>query len=94
MESFAYLLSVYHIPPDFLPVDGNLINGVIPFNCTLAPRGTPCNNEGVPVAEFKLKARKIPLLRLVNAGGNGNQKFSIEDHELTVIANGFVCIQQ
>ncbi|KAI0479944.1 multicopper oxidase-domain-containing protein [Xylaria cf. heliscus] len=91
-EYFSYLLSVYHIPPDFLPVDSNLINGKMPFNCSLATEGSSCKTDDVTRSVFFFQPGKTHLLRLVNTGGNGNQKFSIDNHKLTVIANDFVPI--
>ncbi|KAI6080584.1 multicopper oxidase-domain-containing protein [Hypoxylon rubiginosum] len=92
-EYFSYLLSVYHIPPDFLPIDNNLINGRMPFNCSLASSNAPCTAEGVTYSKFHFETGKTHLLRLINVGGNGNQKFSIDDHDLVVVANDFVPIQ-
>ncbi|KAI1407191.1 multicopper oxidase-domain-containing protein [Hypoxylon sp. FL1857] len=89
-EYFSYLLSVYHIPPDFLPIDNNLINGKMPFDCSLASPGIPCIQEGIIHDKFYFEAGKTYLLRLINAGGNGNQKFSIDNHDLVVISNDFV----
>ncbi|RYP58912.1 hypothetical protein DL770_010328 [Monosporascus sp. CRB-9-2] len=92
-EYFSYLLAVYHIPPDFLPVDNNLINGKMPFDCTLAPGDAPCNAEAADLAKFRFETGKTHLLRLINAGGAGTQKFSIDGHDLVVIANDFVPVK-
>lgn len=92
-EYFSYLLAVYHIPPDFLPIDNNLINGLMPFNCSLDTDGTPCNSTGAQMAKFHFEDGKTHLLRLINPGGAGNQKFSIDNHELVVIANDFVPVK-
>ncbi|KAI1372861.1 multicopper oxidase-domain-containing protein [Hypoxylon crocopeplum] len=88
-EYFSYLLSVYHIPPNFLPVDNNLINGRMPFNCSLISTDIPRTSDGISHSKFTFKTGKIHLLRLINAGGNGNQKLSIDNHKLTIIANDF-----
>ncbi|KAI1380751.1 multicopper oxidase-domain-containing protein [Hypoxylon crocopeplum] len=89
-DYFSYLLALYHIPADFLPLDNNLINGRMPFNCSLNETG--CNTDKANIAQFQFETGKTHLLRLVNAGGTGNQKFSIDDHDLVVIANDFVPI--
>ena len=67
----------------------NLINGKGNFNCSLITDGTPCTpNAGL--SKFKFTAGKTHRLRLINAGAEGIQKFSIDNHILTVIANDFV----
>lgn len=45
------------------------------------------------MAKFQFQAGKTHLLRLINAGGSGSQKFSIDDHELTVVANDFTLVE-
>ncbi|KAI1759502.1 multicopper oxidase-domain-containing protein [Hypoxylon sp. FL1150] len=84
----GYLLSVYHIPPDFLPIDNNLINGKMPFNCSLASSVVSCNLDGVIHSKFYFKTGKTHLLRLINAGGHGSQKFSIDNHDLVTVTLG------
>ena len=72
--------------------DNNLINGKMEFNCSLVTDGTPCqNNAGL--SKFKFTPGKKHRLRLINAGAEGLQKFSIDNHTLTVMANDFVPIQ-
>lgn len=71
--------------------DNNLINGKNNFNCSSVTAGdtTPCvSNAGV--SKFKLTYGKTHRLRLVNTGSEGTQRFSIDGHTLTVIANDFV----
>lgn len=52
----------------------------------------PCtSNAGL--SKFRFTAGKIHRLRLINAGTEGLQRFSIDNHEMTVIANDFVSIQ-
>lgn len=70
----------------------NLINGKMDYNCSLVTNGTPCtNNAGL--SKFEFKTGKTHRLRLINAGAEGTQKFSIDGHKMTVIANDFVPIQ-
>jgi hypothetical protein len=63
------------------------------FNCSTKAAGdnTPCtNNAGI--SKFKFTTGKTHRLRLINAGSEGIQRFSIDGHNLTVIANDFVPI--
>ena len=70
----------------------NLINGKMDYNCSLVTDGTPCtNNAGL--SKFQFTTGKTHRLRLINAGAEAIQKFSIDGHKLTVIANDFVPIQ-
>ena len=70
----------------------NLINGKMDYNCSLVTDGTPCtNNAGL--SKFKFTTGKKHRLRLINAGGEAIQKFSIDGHTLTIIANDFVPIK-
>ncbi|KAK3363256.1 Cupredoxin [Lasiosphaeria hispida] len=74
--------------------ENNLINGKMNFDCsTVAPGDkTPCvSNAGI--SKFKFKAGKTHRLRLINAGADGVQRFSIDGHTLTVIANDFTPIK-
>lgn len=72
--------------------DNNLINGKMDFDCSTAPAGSQC----VPMAgisKFNFTTGKTHRLRLINAGSEGIQRFSIDNHTLTVMANDFVPIQ-
>ncbi|KAK2029673.1 multicopper oxidase [Colletotrichum zoysiae] len=72
----------------------NLINGKGNFKCSDVDAGdnTKCtNNAGV--SKFKFQTGKTHRLRLINAGAEGTQRFSIDDHTLTVIANDFVPVE-
>ena len=72
--------------------DNNLINGKMDYNCSLVTDGTPCtNNAGL--SKFHFTTGKKHRLRLINAGAEAIQKFSIDQHKLTVIANDFVPIE-
>ena len=75
-----------------LKSDNNLINGKMNFNCSTAPPDTQCtSNAGI--AKFQFKSGKKHRLRLINAGGEGIQRFSIDNHTMTVMANDFVPIK-
>jgi FtsP/CotA-like multicopper oxidase with cupredoxin domain len=74
--------------------DNNLINGKNNFDCTTVASGdkTPCvNNAGI--SKFSFKKGKTHRLRLINAGAEGIQRFSIDGHSMSVIANDFVPIK-
>ena len=69
--------------------DNNLINGKMDFDCSLVKDGTPCTNRA-GLAKFKFTKGKKHRLRLINASAEALQKFSIDNHNMTVIANDFV----
>ena len=72
--------------------DNNLINGKMNYNCSLVTDGTPCvNNAGL--SKFQFQTGKKHRLRLINAGAEAIQKFSIDGHKMTVMANDFVPIE-
>jgi FtsP/CotA-like multicopper oxidase with cupredoxin domain len=75
------------------PSDNNLINGKMTFDCSTVAAGdtTPCNSDA-GISKFVLTTGKTHLLRLINAGSEGLQRFSIDGHQLTIIANDFVPI--
>ncbi|KAK5073814.1 hypothetical protein LTR64_007048 [Lithohypha guttulata] len=69
--------------------DNNLINGKGIANC--ASSGGSCTpNAGL--AEFQFQTGKTHRLRLINAGAEATQKFSIDNHVLTVMAVDFTPI--
>ena len=72
--------------------DNTLINGRNNFNCSSVTDGTPCSNNA-GLSSFRFEAGKTYKLRLINTGAEGLQKFSIDSHNLTVIANDYVPIQ-
>ena len=77
-------------PPPFS--DNNLINGKMNYNCSLAPAGTSCTpNAGL--SKFKFHSGKKHRLRLINSGAEGIQRFTIDGHNMTVIANDFVPVK-
>ncbi|KAE8445118.1 hypothetical protein EG329_013720 [Mollisiaceae sp. DMI_Dod_QoI] len=74
--------------------DNNLIQGRNNFDCTTVTPGdkSPCkSNAGI--TNFRFSPGKVHRLRLINAGAEGIQKFSLDGHNMTVIANDFVPIQ-
>lgn len=79
-----------------LPVfaDNNLINGKMNFDCSTIAHNdhTPCvNNAGV--SKFRFQRGKTHLLRLINAGAEALQRFSIDGHKMTVISNDFIPVE-
>ncbi|KAK2048322.1 multicopper oxidase [Colletotrichum somersetense] len=74
--------------------DNNLINGKGNFDCSTVAAGdnTECtNNAGI--SKFTFQPGKTHRLRLINSGAEAVQRFSIDDHTLTVIANDFVEVE-
>jgi FtsP/CotA-like multicopper oxidase with cupredoxin domain len=73
--------------------DNNLINGKMNFDCgTVAAGDTTKCNSNAGLAKFRFTWGKVHRLRLINAGAEGMQRFSIDGHMMTVIANDFVPI--
>jgi FtsP/CotA-like multicopper oxidase with cupredoxin domain len=67
--------------------NNNLINGKMNYPC--AENNTACTpNAGV--SKFKFQSGKTYRIRLINSGAEGLQKFSIDNHTMTIIANDFV----
>lgn len=72
--------------------DNNLINGKMDFDCAKAPAGVQCTpNAGI--AKFKFTAGKTHRLRLINSGSEAIERFTIDNHTMTVIANDFVPVK-
>ena len=73
--------------------DNNLINGKGNASCSQAQaRGYNCTpNAGF--SKFIFQKGKTHRLRLINAGAEALQRFSIDNHQMTVIANDFVPIE-
>ena len=77
-------------PPVFS--DNNLINGKMNFNCSLVTNGQKCTpNAGI--SKFKFQSGKAHRLRLINAGSEALQRFTIDGHNMTVMANDFVPVK-
>jgi len=75
--------------------DSNLIQGKGFFDCTkkAANDTTPCKANNASIPTFKLTPGKKHRFRLINAGTEGIQKFAIDGHNMTVIANDFVPVK-
>lgn len=74
--------------------NNTLINGKGNLDCALLPPGdgTPCvSNAGL--AKFRFRRGKTHRLRLVNTGAEVLQRFSIDGHTMTVVANDFVAVE-
>lgn len=75
--------------------DNNLINGKGNANCTQVAEknaSLPCvPNAGL--SKFVFKRGLTHRLRLINAGAEALQRFTIDNHVMTVIANDFVPVE-
>lgn len=72
--------------------DNNLINGKMNFDCSLVTDGQSCvPNAGL--SKFNFHSGKKHRLRLINSGAEGLQRFTIDGHNMTIIANDFVPIR-
>jgi len=74
----------------FPPSNNNLINGKMQYPC--ANTTLPCNSNA-GISKFKFESGKKHLLRLINAGAEGTQKFSIDNHKLTVVALDYLPVE-
>jgi FtsP/CotA-like multicopper oxidase with cupredoxin domain len=73
----------------FPPSNNNLINGKMNYPCENTT--LPCTpNAGI--SKFRFQSGKKHLLRIINTSAEGTEKFSIDNHTLTVIANDFIPI--
>jgi len=72
--------------------DNNLINGKMNYDCSVPSTSSTCtSNAGL--SKFKFQTGKLHRLRLINAGSEGIQRFTIDNHTMTVIANDFVPVE-
>ncbi|KAL8829353.1 MAG: hypothetical protein Q9191_002062 [Dirinaria sp. TL-2023a] len=92
-DYFDIVKEVVGLPPSAPPrSDNNLINGKMDYNCSLITNGQKCTpNAGI--SKFKFTAGKTHRLRLINGGAEGIQRFTIDQHQMTVIANDFVPVK-
>ena len=74
------------------PSDNNLINGNGDLRCDDSLGPSPCPDSS-KLSRFRLVPGKTHRLRLINAGSEGMQRFSIDNYSLTVIANDFVPLE-
>ncbi|KAI1123693.1 multicopper oxidase [Nemania abortiva] len=74
--------------------DNNLINGRMNFDCSTVAAGdtTKCT-DNAGLSKFKFQSGKTHRLRFINAGSDGVERISIDNHTMTVIANDFVEIK-
>jgi hypothetical protein len=74
--------------------DTVLINGKGVFDCSslAANDTTPCDSNA-GLSQFRFRRGQVHRLRLVNTGAEALQRFSIDGHTMTVIANDFVPIE-
>ena len=79
------------VEPTFPVIDNNLINGKGIYNCSLQPSHDCCPYAGL--SKFTFYPSKTHRLRLINTGNDGTQKFTIDGHNFTVIANDYVPVQ-
>jgi FtsP/CotA-like multicopper oxidase with cupredoxin domain len=75
------------VPPVIVNVDNNFINGKGTYDCQSD------SEPGTGLANFNFTSGKLHRLRLINTGRDANQKFSIDGHEMTVIANDYVPVE-
>nr|QZS37066.1 C004A protein [Hypoxylon sp. CO27-5] len=74
--------------------DNNLINGKMNFDCSTVDAGdkTPCTDDA-GLSKFRFAPGQTHRLRFINSGAEGTQRISIDEHNMTVIANDFVSIE-
>lgn len=80
-------------PPQALNVSNNLINGKGIYDCDANTETDGNCLRGAGLSKFRFRSGKLHRLRLINSGSLANQKFSIDHHEMTVIANDYVPVQ-
>lgn len=72
--------------------DNNLINGRMPFDCSnpnVTAYGLTCSSDA-EYSKFRVESGKTYLLRLMNVGSQGMQRFTIDGMNVTVIAQDFI----
>ena len=69
----------------------NLINGKGVYNCSLLSDPSTCTPDA-GLSHFSFQSGQSHRLRLINAGAEGVQKFSIDGHTMQVMAYDFVPI--
>ena len=77
-------------PPVIPLTNNNLINGKNSFDCSKTD--LPCTPDA-PLASFNFTSGKTHRLRLINPSSASTQKFTIDGHTMTVIANDFVEVE-
>ncbi|TVY44616.1 oxidoreductase [Lachnellula subtilissima] len=86
-----YVQQTSGIPFELPLSDNNLINGknAILSNCSTSSNATSCVDYS-KMETFQFQPNKVHRLRLINAGADGIQRFAIDGHKMTIIANDFV----
>lgn len=70
----------------------NLINGKGNADCSAVPANISCvPNAGL--SKFRFQKGLTHRLRLINAGSEALQRFTIDNHVMTVVANDFVPVE-
>lgn len=91
-DYFSLLKKVMGVPAELQYADNNLINGKMNYDCSLAKPGVNCtSNAGI--SKFKFTSGKTYRLRLINGSAEALLRFSIDNHNMTVMANDFVPIR-
>lgn len=91
-EYFSIVEKLMGVPRVGPTADNNLINGKMNYDCSLAKPGVNCtSNAGI--SKFNFTSGKTYRLRLINGAAEALLRFSIDSHEMTVMANDFVPIQ-
>ena len=62
------------------------------FNCSHANDNQTCT-DNAPLARFRFQKGKAYRLRLINTGAAAQQVFSVDEHEMIIIANDYVPIE-
>ena len=93
-DYFTLVEEVMGVLPGNPPLsDNNLINGKMNFNCSLIPAGGPHCTPNAGLSKFRFHSGKKHRLRLINSGAEGIQRFTIDGHSMTIIANDFVPVK-
>jgi FtsP/CotA-like multicopper oxidase with cupredoxin domain len=94
-QDYFVLVKELMAPNRKLPFsENNLINGKMTFDCAKVEAGDNATCTGdAGLSKFRFTNGKTHRLRLVNSGAEPVQRFSIDGHVMTVIANDFVPIQ-
>ncbi|GAM85433.1 hypothetical protein ANO11243_034400 [Dothideomycetidae sp. 11243] len=72
--------------------NNNLINGKMNYPCPAANTSSLVCTPNAGISKFQFTSGKKHRLRLINMSGDAVQKFSLDGHNFTVIANDFVPI--
>ncbi|PWY88379.1 extracellular dihydrogeodin oxidase/laccase-like protein [Aspergillus heteromorphus CBS 117.55] len=85
------LVQGFKKPPIIVPLDNNLINGKGFYDCNQTASGDCLPGAGL--SKFQIESGKKYRLRFINTGSLANQKVSLDNHEMTIIANDFVPVE-